>query len=88
MRPITGKLYDGKSSKGLDATITADGAISADSYLHAGGTRCVIYLEIDGKKQLIPAENISISSRLGQTARYINIVDFGKFETLSLLYGA
>jgi len=75
MRPLTGTLYDGKSSKGQVAIITADSSVNA------GSSRCIIYLEVEGNKQLIPADSIRISSRLGQTARYIVIDGFGKFET-------
>ncbi len=65
---IQGKLYDGASSKALAANLTW----SKDG---------VIQLEIDGEQHILSADQVHISSRLGGSARYIELSDFGRFET-------
>ncbi len=69
MMKIFGKIYDGTSSIANKANIAVD---SFDS----------ITLNVEGKLHTLSKEQLRISSRLGSSARYIEIDSFGRFETL------
>ena len=69
MIEISGKIYDGTSSLAKKARITIDQV----------GT---IKLDIEGELHILSKNLLSISSRLGTSARYIEIDSYGRFETL------
>lgn len=71
MLTINGTLNDGKSSRRNRASL---------SQADVGGVGGVL-LKTDRGEFLIAANEIQISSRLGNSARYIELGDFGRFET-------
>lgn len=68
MIEVHGKLFDGKSSTQTTATLTFNdtGQVSLSSA---------------GSEQWVSATDISISSRLGNSARYLELGPLGRFET-------
>ena len=65
---IQGKLYDGTSSKAIPASLSR----SIDG---------IIQLKFNNEEHILSADQVQISSRLGSSARYIELIDFGRFET-------
>ncbi len=65
---ITGELYDGKTSAHWSARLTA----------HAGG---LLQLHWDEGTSNYPLDTVAITSRLGNTPRYLTLPDGRKFET-------
>jgi len=68
MIEVQGKLFDGKSSNQTNVTLR----------LNEAGQLSLSYTDTE---QLIDALNVEISSRLGNSARYIELGSFGRFET-------
>lgn len=68
MTKIVGQLYQLGSSKSVEAVISLIG----------DNTICISF---DEDKQHFESQQINISSRLGNSARYIDIAEFGRFET-------
>ena len=65
---VAGTLFDGLTSQGQPAKLLVDGSSSAT-------------LSVGGTTEYLKPEQLKVSSRLGNSARYIQIQNFGKFET-------
>ena len=68
MTPISGELFEAKSSAHYPAQLTA----------FAGG---LLRLQWEGGQSDFPLESVEVSSRLGSTPRYFTLPDGRKFET-------
>jgi len=73
MTEIRGKLFDGESSAVKIASLSFDATGLAEEF--------IVRLIVDGQEQQIASSDLIVSSRLGASSRYIEIVDIGRFET-------
>lgn len=65
---IQGTLYDGESSQAHAATIETQAEFG-------------LILRVNNKSHFVTWDSINISERLGNTARFIELGEFGRFET-------
>lgn len=65
---VEGKLYDGQTSQSQQVTLEENGEFG-------------LKLTMDNKSHLITWDDIKVSDRLGNSARYIELKTYGRFET-------